>query len=48
MALILVGAILIALPSPTMAKDSARTIMEKVDARDDGDNMTADVDYDPH
>ncbi|WP_459917775.1 outer membrane lipoprotein-sorting protein [Desulfocicer niacini] len=44
MALILVGTLLAVLPSPTMAKDSARTIMEKVDARDDGDNMTADVD----
>ncbi len=44
MLLVLVGTVLAAAPSPTLAEDSARAIMEKVDARDDGDNMTADVD----
>jgi len=34
-------AVLLAAPLPAMA-ESVRQIMEKVDARDDGDNMTAD------
>ncbi len=44
MVVVLVGTVLAAAPSLTMAQETARTIMEKVDARDDGDNMTADVD----
>ena len=43
MALALIVSIITVVPPSAMAGDTARSIMEKVDARDDGDNMTADV-----
>ena len=43
MALALIVSLVTVAPPGAMAEDTARSIMEKVDARDDGDNMTADV-----